>query len=569
MRRLCCALGLSLALLSPRALLPLDAPAGDAAGNPQEPLRLIVLVVVDQLRGDVLHRFQGVLGNDGLRRLSEGGVWYRNAHYGHAYTVTGPGHASIGTGAPPGRHGIVANEWFERASGAKLNCVGDGASTVVGTAGETGNASPVNLLASTFSDEWVLASAGKARAVGISGKDRGAILPVGRTGKAFWFSTQSGRMVSSTYYYRELPAWAVAFDAKKPADQFFKKDWARATPDDDGVPVAADDRSFEKDLHGMRRKFPHPLGKDMEKPESRFYEQVFSSIYGDQIVMDFALEALRALELGKGDLLDILSISLSSNDGVGHNFGPDSVEAKELVYGLDRQIARLLQALDAAVGPNGYLIALTADHGVAYAPESLKSLGYAAARFDSGDVLKRINRRLNFSIRYLDWSLGIASSGYYFDPDALRYGGKPPVELEQIVAEVIRATPGISEAFTRTDILSGNIADADLAGKLRAAYHPARSPDVYFVPTGYWIDGTSAATHGSPYSYDTHVPVIFYGAGLQPKEVLRKVQVIDIAPTLSSILGTAFPSASTGTPLEEVLKDITKHPTLTQRRRRL
>lgn len=197
---------------------------GQTPAPARQPLQLIVLLVVDQLCGDVLNRFKGTLGTDGLRRLSEGGVWYRNARYAHAHTVTGPGHATIGTGAPPSGHGIVANEWYDRASGAKVNCVGDGASPILGTAGETGNASPVNLTSTTFADEWVLASAGQARSVGVSGKDRGAILPVGMTGKAFWYSTQSGRMVSSSYFYKELPGWAAAFSKRKPADQFFKKE---------------------------------------------------------------------------------------------------------------------------------------------------------------------------------------------------------------------------------------------------------------------------------------------------------------------------------------------------------
>jgi predicted AlkP superfamily pyrophosphatase or phosphodiesterase len=541
---------------------------GPAVGA-NEPLRLIVVIVVDQLRGDAIHRFRGALGTEGLRRLSEGGVWFRNAHYGHAHTVTGPGHATIGTGARPSGHGIAANEWFDRTNGARINCVGDGASPIIGTAGETGNGSPVNLTATTFADEWVLSSAGRARSVGISGKDRGAILPVGKTGKAFWFSTQSGRMVSSSYYFKELPDWAAAFDKKKPCDEYFKKNWERATSDDDGVPTGADDRPFEKDINGMKRTFPHPFGKDMEKPEGKFYDQIFASIYGDKIVMDFALEALRAMELGRKDILDVLSISLSSNDAVGHNFGPDSVEAKELIHGLDLQVARLLATLDASVGRGQYLTVFTADHGAAFPPEVLAARGYATARYDSGDILKRINRKLNFSIRYLDWSLGFAGPGYFFDPDALRYGGKPEAELEDIVADVIRGTSGVAAVFTRSDILNGHLPDTEIGRRVRVAFHPTRSPDVYVVPNAYWLDGSSAASHGTPYSYDSHVPLIFYGAGLQPAEVSRQVDITDIAPTLTTILGVPFPSACSGSPLDEVVKGIQGHPSLTARTKRL
>ncbi len=548
---------------------PLAESRATLAAEPEVPLRLVVVLVVDQLRGDVLHRFRGVLGPDGLRRLSEGGVWFRNAYYEHSHTVTGPGHATIGTGARPSGHGIPANEWFDRTSGAKVNCVGDGDSPIIGTAGETGNASPVNLTATTFADQWVIASGGRARSVGISGKDRGAILPVGKTGKAFWFSTQSGRMVSSTYFFKELPDWAAAFDKAKPADQYFKKSWERATSDDDGVPTGVDDRPFEKDINGMKRTFPHPLGKDLKEPESKFYEQIFASIYGDKIVMDFALEALRSMELGTKDILDILSISLSSNDSVGHNFGPDSVEAKELAHGLDQQVARLLKALDTSVGAGKYLVVFSADHGVAFPPEALAARGYPASRYDSGDMLKRINRRLNFSIRYLEWSLGFAGPGYFFDPDALKYGGKSPAELEDTVAEVIRKTTGIAEAFTRSDLLSGHLPDTELARRVRAGFHPTRSPDVYVVPNAYALDGTGTASHGTPYADDSHVPLIFYGAGLGPVEVFRPVDITSIAPTLTSILGVSFPSACVGKPLEEVSNAIKLHPTLTSRLKRI
>jgi len=512
-----------------------------------------VVVVVDQLRGDFLYRFGGALGQEGLWRLAREGVWFRNCHYGHAHTVTGPGHATISTGARPAGHGIASNEWYDRKTSAKVNCVSDSSSTVVGTAGETGNASPVQLTATTFSDEWVLATGGRARAFGISGKDRGAILPVGRTGKAFWFSTGSGRMITSSYFYREMPAWAAGFSRSKPAERYFKKSWERATRDDDGVTVGADDRSFEKDINGMGRTFPHPLGKDLEKPEGKFYDQVQASIYGDQIVMDFTLEALRAEQIGRRGVLDILSISLSSNDAVGHNFGPDSVEAKEVLFGVDRQVARLLTQLDKDIGAGRYLLVFTADHGVAFSPEVLSSRGFSTNRWDSAEVLKRINRTLNFGIRYLDWSLGFSGPGYFFDPDALRFGGRPPAELESMVAGVIRETSGVSEVFCRSDILAGRMPETEIARRVSAAFHPTRSPDVYVVGNAYWLEGTGTASHGTPYNYDSHVPLLFFGAGLPHAEVLRPVDVTDIAPTVSALLRTSFPSASVGTPLPEVV----------------
>ena len=534
-------------------IAPISAQDPAAGAPPAEEIRLVVILVVDQLRGDVFHRFGPLLGADGLRRLSEGGIWYRNARFTHGHTVTGPGHATIGTGARPSGHGIASNSWYDRRTGASINCVEDAASPILGTAGETGNGSPANLTASTFSDEWILATGGRARAFSVSGKDRGAILPVGKTGKAFWYSTASGRLVSSTYYYKQLPAWVVEFNNRKPSDRYFKKSWERGTKDDDGIITGRDDRSFEKDIHLFGKSFPHLFGKDLQKPEGKFYEQVASSPFGDEVITDFALELLDKEELGRRGTMDILSVSLSSNDIVGHNFGPESVEAKEVTYHLDRQVARLLTKLDSSVGPGRCLVVLAADHGVGFSPEVVSDRGYEAKRVDNADILKKINRRLNFSIRYLDWSLGFSGPGYFFDPEALQFGGRPAAELEVAVAGVIQGFAGIEAVFTRTDILGGKLPDTELARKVRAAFHPTRSPDVYVVLKPFWLEGTSAASHGSPYDYDAHVPVIFFGAGLPAAEVTRSIDVTDIAPTMSAILRTSPPSSSVGAVLPEVM----------------
>jgi hypothetical protein len=357
----------------------------------------------------------------------------------------------------------------------------------------------------------------------------------------------------------------VAFDKKSPSDAYFKKSWERATRDDDGSPSSPDDRAMEGDVHGMGKTFPHPLGKGMDKPEGRFYDQVRASPFGDQIVMDFAFEALRAEKLGQRDTVDVLSISLSSNDTVGHTFGPDSVEAKEIFYAVDRQVARLLHVLDTEIGEGRYLLAFTADHGIAYPPDVLTAKGFPAGRYDTGEMQRKINRRLNFTVKYLDWSLGFAGPGYYFDPDALRFGGKTPEELEEIAAEVIRQSPGVSGAFTRTSILANRLPATELGRKIQAAYHPDRSPDVYLVPNPYWISG-GVATHGEPYPYDAHVPIIFFGAGLPAQEVFRTVDVRDIAVTFSAVLGTPPPSASTGTALPEVTGAVHREPTAATRK---
>jgi hypothetical protein len=675
------AVGLAAAVLAPRPgwCSPAQAAAQPADGD----LRLVVLVVIDQLRGDSLERYDRLFGPDGFRRLRDGGVWYQNAFFDHAHTVTAPGHATIGTGAHPAAHGIIGNDWIDRVTGRSVGCVADPASPVVG-AESTGNGSPIQLLATTFSDEWIFATAGRARAFGVSGKDRGAILPIGKTGKAFWYHGSSGRMVSSRYYYPELPPWAGELNRAGLANRYSGKSWERATRDDDGVPSATDDRSFETNASGLGRTFPHRLalaergrggggggeggggraagdggvargggdggsgrtggnrdradagadgdddaaestgaddagrsdaaaeagtgrdagsgrdgdsgrdgGSDRDAAsdrdggsgrggfgrggfgrgtggrggfgrggfgQGRLTEQVRYTPFGDDIVLDFALELVRAEELGKRSALDILVVSLSSNDIVGHAYGPDSVEAKELAYSLDRQVARLLAALDESIGPERYICVLTSDHGVAYSPEAVSAVGLAAKRYSHSEMARQIRRRLSFTVRYLEWDAGFSASGFYFDPEALIHGGVPAESLQKTAADIIRGTRGIASAYTRSQILSGDLPDTDMARRVRASYHEARSPDVFLVPEPYWIEGTGTASHGTPHTYDTHVPLVFYGAGLPPERVLRTVSMKDIASTLTSLLGCSAPSANQGEPLREVLAGVTRKP---------
>jgi len=592
---------------------PPGGSAQEAPSTPAEDLRLVVVVVIDQLRGDSLERYSPIFGDNGFRRLMESGVWYQNAHYTHAHTVTAVGHATVGTGASPSVHGIIGNDWIDRETGRGVGCVSDSSSPIIGTASETGHASPRNLRTTTFADEWVFATAGRARAFGVSGKDRGAILPVGKSGKAFWYHSGSGRMVSSRYYYSDLPKWVADYHSAPPVLQYAGMAWERKTTDSDGVPSARDDRSFETNPAGLGRAFPHqldgrqrpPAGRGRAQPNDgddggededgddaedgardrrapgrgfggrggaqgrgfgqgrgvgRLYDQLRYTPFCDELVLDFAFELARAEELGRRDTLDILSISLSANDTVGHAYGPDSVEAKEMAFHLDRLMARLLSRLDETFGREGYLLVLTSDHGVGYSPEAVTAAHFDARRIDGDGILRAIRRRLNFTVRYLDWTAGFGANGLYFDPEAIRLGGVPASELESTAWEIISATPGIESAFTRTDILAGRLPSTDLGRRLRDSYFDGRSPDVIYVLEPYWLFGSTTASHGTPHKYDSHVPIVFYGGGLAPKRITRAVDVRDIAPTLTAVLGCTPPSGSQGEPLEEVTRSVVRRP---------
>jgi len=670
-RKVLCLLGLTL-------LPAADARAQEAS---REPIQLVVIAVIDQWRGDSIVRYEPLFGPDGFRRLRDGGVWYQNAHHDHANTVTGPGHATIGTGASPAAHGIIGNDWIDRSTGKRIGCVADEGNPIVGgeaptrSSSSTTGSSPIQLLSSTFSDEWILATSGRARAFGVSGKDRAAILVVGKTGKAFWYQSSSGRMVSSRYYYPELPAWAAKFNEGAPAEKYAGRRWERATRDDDGVPSAADDRSFETS-GTLGRTFPHQLagrrpgpgrggpgqgpggassgqgvasregdgtrvgadgaragGADAARAggdggdgaadddddagrtdsaskqagdgtgttdpddadragsgsargeargggfgrggfgrggaggfgrggfgQTRVSEQLMTTPFGDALLLDFAFELIKAEQLGKRGALDVISISLSANDFVGHAYGPDSVESKELAYSLDREIARLLRFLDESVGEGRYALVLTSDHGVAYPPESVSAVGYGARRYSHTEMARQVRKRISLDHRYLEWDAGFGAGGFYFDPDCLARGGVAPDLLERTAAEVLRGTRGIQAAYTRGEILGGKLPDTDLVRSIRATYHAERSPDVYVVAEPYWIEGTGTASHGTPHAYDSHVPLVFYGAGLEPRRVLRPVSIRSLAPTITAILGCTPPSACQAEPLPEVLEGIGKKP---------
>lgn len=282
--------------------------------------------------------------------------------------------------------------------------------------------------------------------------------------------------------------------------------------------------------------------------------------YGDALLLDFAFELIRAEELGKRGALDVLSISLSANDFVGHAYGPDSVESKELAYSLDREIARLLHFLDDTIGAGRYALVFTSDHGVAYPPEAVSAAGYGAKRYSHTEMARQVRRRISFDHRYLEWDAGFAAGGFYFDPECLIRGGVAPDLLERTAASVLGETRGIMAAYTRSEILGGKLPDTALVRSIRATYHPDRSPDVYVVPEPYWIEGSGTASHGTPHAYDAHVPLIVYGAGLEPRRVLRPVSIRSLAPTITAILGCTPPSACQAEPLPEIMEGIGRKP---------
>ncbi len=535
--------------------------------------KLILQITVDQLRGDLPTRYYDRLGEGGFRYLWENGVVYRNAHHAHANTETIVGHTTLATGAHPSTHGMVGNLWFDRETGFTTYNVEDPNYRLL-TAGadvdeeseidptqraaRSDGRSPAAILVTTFSDELRSKTGGRAKVVGVSVKDRGAISMAGHAGTAYWFSKASGEFVTSNYYLDRYPSWVVTFNEGQPAQAFANSKWSLLHERESYLFADSDDRDWESDVAGFGRVFPHEFGDG----KSRYFTTWLTlSPAGDRLVLDFAKQALINEQLGADDVTDYLSVSFSSTDYVGHVFGPSSLEAEDNILQLDRTLAELIAFADERVGLEHTLIVLSADHGGPDAPGYLNSLGIPAGyiepeTWDSGAAITRIKERFGIEGELIE----TYSHPYlYFSAEVKNNRSIDQHALEAAVIEELMTFPGVSLAVSSTALRRGELVDTDLMRAVQRNFHPKRSGDVFLVFEPNWFindfDGLQvASTHGSPWTYDTYVPIVFAGAGLKAQSVDRRVLTVDVAPTLSAILQTKPPSGSAGLLLLEVME---------------
>ena len=542
-------------------VLGLAAPVPAASSAP----RLVLQIAVDQLRGDLPGRYADRLSEGGFRYLMEKGTWYIDAHYQHANTETAVGHATLATGADPSRHGIVANDWIDQETGAFVYNTEDDRHHIIGKEAKAHEGvSPRNLAASTFGDELVVHNGGRSRVFSVSVKDRGAILPGGHVGKAFWFSKSSGEFVTSTYYYDDYPAWVKHWNAAKPADAYRDQSWDllndRATYDHGEM----DDRPYEADVKPLGRTFPHPLGGDTKY----FYLFLTLTPVGDTLTLEFAKALVENEKLGHNDTgaPDYLQISFSSTDYIGHLFGPSSLETEDNILRLDRTLADLFQFIDEKIGLDHTLIVLSGDHGAPEAPEYMAELGLSTGRFafdwfkTEGPLTDALQKKFGRA----DFISGHSHPYLYLNLAAIASAGQNVADVERFVAEGLMKIPGIVYAQTRSDLLAGRITESPVQNQIRRSFHPTRSGNIHMVPEQYWFlhsteeaekmgIGSIAAIHGSPWAYDTYVPIFFAGSGVPAQIIGRRVAPTDIAATLAAYLGIKPPSGSVGTLLTEVL----------------
>lgn len=541
--------------------------------------RLVLLIAVDQFRYDYLERFGDLFAINGLRRLMREGASWVNANYDHMPTFTAPGHATMLTGAFPAETGIVGNDWPDRSTGKRVTSVSDDSVVLLGGAPNEAAASPHRLLSSTVGDELRLATTDRSIVIGISVKDRSAILPAGRhANAAYWLSTQSGSMVSSTYYFKQLPTWVTTFNNTRPLDKYFGAKWNRLLDESVYLKRAGADAPPWEDIGrvvGDTNSFPHTITGGAKAPGRDFYNALDYSPFTNELLLSFAEQAIDHEGLGRDEDTDVLTVSFSSNDYVGHRFGPYSQEAMDAALRVDREIGKLLDFVQTKIGLDNTIVIFTADHGMAPIPEHSGSIGLGGGRVKAVDVLNAIrasiSRRYNsqnktpdptadYIYKYDDAGTmkdGFINGSIYFNYSALARDGVDVNEIEQVAGEAALAVKGIARYFTRNQLQRGAASITDpIERRAVHGFYPSRSGDVFIIaePFKYLQEYAIVATHGTPYSYDTHVPMILMGQRVNPGRYSDAASPADIAPTLSVLLGIQPPSSVTGRVLTEALK---------------
>ena len=539
-----------------------------AAYSEENDIRLVLQLTVDGLRADLLSRYADRFGEGGFLYLKKHGTVFANAHYQHANTETIVGHSTLATGAQPSVHGMTGNVWLDAETGELAYNIEDADSPLIPSRGHekagdqvdpaqklarTQGRSPRSLLAETFAGKLKSYTGGRAKIFAVSGKDRGAVALAGKAGKAFWLSTNSGDFITSTYYYENYPDWVTQWNEQRKAEGLAKKQWVLLNDKDTYLLAHQDDRPYETDLRGYGRVFPHQFG---DVDDKLLYTQVITSPQGDQLTADFAGHLLISEQLGRDSVPDYLSVSFSGVDAVNHFFGPSSLENEDMVLQLDRTLANFLTLVDEQVGLDHTLIVLSADHGMAELPEYKSEQGYDAGRL-TPDVI------LGAAARFSQQSYGLENlvkfyyrPFLYLDDEVISTAGLQKDQVASAMAGALTRENGIYLAITPADVERSP--DSKLLHQVRNNIHPVRSGDIYIVQDPYWFNfdkGPVAAMHGSPWNYDTHVPVIFAGAGMTSKMVFRRVQPADVAPTLSALLGMSPPASAQGTVLPEVFSD--------------
>jgi predicted AlkP superfamily pyrophosphatase or phosphodiesterase len=520
------------------------------ANFPSQP-KLVVGIVVDQMRYDFLYKYYNKYSEGGFKRLMNQGFNCRNNHYDYAPTVTAAGHAAVFTGSVPAIDGIIGNEWYDRRIGRTMYCVEDTTVSMAGGTSKAGKMSPKNLLVSTITDQLKLATNQQAKVIGIAQKDRGAILPAGHSANAaYWFDSKDGSWITSTFYMKETPTWVQEFNNLKLPQKYIAEGWKTLLPIDQYTESTSDNQSFENKLTGEDKPvFPHEIiGKAGTGPLEVFRVTPF----GNTVTKDFAIATLQNEKMGKSITTDFLTVSFSSTDYVGHSFGPNSIETEDTYLRLDRDIEEILNYLDTNVGKDNVLVFLTADHGIADIPAYQQSLKMPAGVFDKTAAVDQVKANLKTAFGEGEYILAEDNYQLYLNHATLETKKITINQVYEVVRKTLLSRDDVADVVNLHDLGNSSLPNYQL-GFVKNGYNPRRSGDIMLILNPQWFIGfKTGTTHGVSYRYDTHVPLLFYGWKVNVGESTQRTNISDISPTVADFLNILEPNGSIGNVIQGV-----------------
>jgi predicted AlkP superfamily pyrophosphatase or phosphodiesterase len=516
--------------------------------------KLVVGIVVDQMRWDYLTRYYPLFqASGGFRRMLGDGFSFDNTQIPYVPTVTACGHTCVYTGSIPALHGIVGNNWWDNRLQKGMYCSEDKSVKGVGSkTEEDGQMSPKNMLTTSVCDELRLASNFASKVIGIAIKDRGAILPAGHSANAaYWYESKTGNFISSTYYMNELPGWVQQFNGRKLPDSLYRLGWKTALPAATySIYSSADDKAYESKPFGKEALgFPYDLSKFVGKD----YSKISSTPWGNTLTAEMAKAAVLAEKLGQGSATDFLAVSFSSPDYIGHSFGPNSWENADDYVRLDQELGKFFQFLDAQLGAKSYTVFLTADHAVAHIPGYLKENRIPGGLLDMSGMMKDMNLQIKQRYGIDNAIASIMNEQVYLSRKRLDTSKADVVEIKNFIVQYLLKEENITHAFSSDDVLITPLPKV-IREMYANGFHPSRSGDVSFIPKpGYFIGGSTGTTHGSPFQYDTHIPLLWYGWGIKKGSSNKMVYMTDIAPTVAALLRIQAPNGNVGNVLDDAL----------------
>lgn len=517
--------------------------------------KVIVGIVIDQMRYDYLARFYDKFSDNGFKKLMNQGYNCKNTNFNYGPTKTGPGHSSIYTGTTPMFHGIIANDWYVREDGKETYCTDDSTVATVGSSTKkVGQMSPKNLIASTIGDELRFFSNMKSRVFSVSLKDRAAILPGGHLSNgSYWFDSKTGNFVTSTYYTTKLPKWVVDFNAQHLADKYLSKPWNSLLPIEQYTESAADDNPYEGLFEGETKPiFPHNLPAMYSKTN---YEVIKYAPFGNSITKDLALAAIKGENIGKNGFTDFLAISFSTTDYIGHKMGPQSIELEDTYLRLDRDIAALISQLEKQYGKDGFLMFLTADHGAAYVPQLEMDLKMNAGYFSFEKYEDSLKIYVKKKYKTDNLISKIINNQIYINHSLVEQKEIDLEDLQEDIANFTLKFDGVANAYT-TEQLNGSSLNNKSAVLIQNGFYIMRSGDIAILLEPQWLGERphTGTSHGTTYSYDTHVPLLWYGWNIKPGFTNENINITDVAPTIAAFLNIMAPNACSGKPITNITK---------------